>query len=402
MKPEHNFDRNRCALRNRVAARRDGCEATPVRFMRLDEIAETTLAAMPKLPKTPADIMDRIRACQPEGADELQQGSVYALFMEAANDTFIPDRFMFLTPGTLQNVAKDGETGVAFMNSHRTGGMSHPTELPFGRTFAGQFMDTGTGDERNCRAMLGAYMLAGAYPNGTGGPSTDDLFSMIQAGTLFDVSVGLYGGQAICDICGLEPGDGWTDTECVHCPGTTWGMTPAEVKAQAKRGVTDGCASYSLDGARLGEVSAVYDGAVPGAGFRKAIALSRNGKLDELALTQAAHAYRRLARQNDFGGEPQGLPFEEQALSALGAVEACIDRAEAIAALREAKKGNLSSATRDRLNELSDRLARLHNATRPDGERLRILRMQQLRLQVVQKGFLPEHQDECSGVAGAV
>jgi len=50
-------------------------------------------------------------------------------------------------------------------------------------------------------------------------------------------------------------------------------MSTAEIKAQKVRGVPNGEASYSLRDAICGEVSAVYDGAVPGAGYLKSLAL---------------------------------------------------------------------------------------------------------------------------------
>lgn len=296
------FDRDKCQQRNRLAARRDGAEGMPMRLLAQSPADAATVFARPDtdllyaqgtLPSSETDALARINALLPADAAPLTADDVYLHYLEAANDNFIADRYMFMTDRTLRNIAHDANAGVAFMNSHRDGGLSHPAELPMGKTFAGRYEQTTDGRKR---ALVGFYMLRGVYPNGQGAPSTDDLHRTIVGGTTADASVGLYGGDKVCDVCGNDVND---YKLCTHSPGTHTNMTPDQRKAQDARGVTKGRASYSLDAAHMGEVSAVYDGAVPGAGFTKTLALARRHQLSRADLLAASQVYARLLRKGD-------------------------------------------------------------------------------------------------------
>lgn len=299
------FQEEKCLKRNRVAARRDGLTAAPVRFLATDDFAASTSdgpGAAGKIQPlcTDSQALAKINAARP-GEESLTADDVYIHYIEAASSSFIGDRYMFLGTSTLKNIARDATAGFAFMNSHRTGGLSHPAELPFGRTFTGRYEKGDPGQLGSERTLVGFYMLRGLKPNGDGGPSTDDLHRMIDGGTLFDVSVGLYGGTDVCDVCGndvdaYDPDEGYL---CAHVPGTHYRMTADEMTAQKERGVPDGKASSTLSDSGCGEVSGVFDGAVPGAGFRKALSLARCGVLDKTASAQARQAYSRLLSKGE-------------------------------------------------------------------------------------------------------
>ena len=278
------FDLASCERRNRHAALVHGATSAPVQLFResgepekLAAAEPVLLAAQGTLPRSKDEALARINALLPAGADPLTAEQVFIHYCEAANGSFIGDRYLFLDATTLKNIRTCADAGVAFMNSHRTGGMSHPSELPFGKTFCGRY-ERYTDEAGNTRerTIVGFYMLAqtpegyAVYPNGTGGPSTTELDAMIRSGTLFDVSVGLWGGDELCTVCGngLYESDDRGRYLCPHIPGTHIAMSEAEKGAQKERGVPDGCAASLLVDARMGEVSAVYDGAVPGAGFR--------------------------------------------------------------------------------------------------------------------------------------
>jgi len=294
-----NFDTSKCEQRNRIAARRDGVNAFPFAFLNKSDLP--TFLPQQGDEKYPSQWHEDYapRKAAEEQVRTKHDGEVYIHYMEAANSNFIPDRFMFLGDSTLKNIARDAEAGFSFMNSHRTGSLSHPSELPFGQTFYGKNENK---DGRN-RSVVGIYMLPGIQPNGANGPSTDDLNRMIEAGTVKDVSVGLYGGWLQCDVCGQDLfayDNEADDYSCPHVPGSTYKMTASEIKAQKTRGVPDGKCSSTLLDARCGEVSAVYDGAVPGAGFQKALTFLKDGRLDNKAKKECKSAYARFTLKGEF------------------------------------------------------------------------------------------------------
>lgn len=276
----------KCRQRKRLAARRDGVNSALMKFLPEMPKPVTCARAKGSMPRSLNEAMAKINS-SPYVKEPLSSQDVFIHYAEAANDNFLNDRYMFMGANTLKNIAAAAEKGIAFMNSHATGGLSSPAELPYGRTFAGRYEEViqADGSVRR-RALIGMYMLRGVSPNGALGPSTDDLHAAIQGGTLFDVSVGLYGGEAICDVCA---GDLQT---CGHVPGTTHEMNGEQIDAQAERGVPAGRASYTYENGLCHEVSAVYDGAVPGAGFSKA--LRSVASLNDSELEELREAFRSL------------------------------------------------------------------------------------------------------------
>ena len=407
------YDKDACHRRNRLAARRDGVEAAPIRLMAGGEADELLKAGAGKMPRGLSATMAAINALRP-GEEPLTETDVWIHYAEAANTNLCLDRYLFLHRSTLKNIAANAAEGRAFMNSHRTGGYwnNGDTELPFGKTFCGEYRE----DEGGARAFVGLYMLRGVQPNGGNGPSTDDLHKMIDGGTIADVSVGLQGGEPICDVDGLSLHDRDQNGEflCPHVPGTDWQMKDAEKKSQKGRGVPNGYASYSLVDSRLGEISGVYDGAVPGAGFVKALSLSP--RLDAGTRTMARAAYHNLVNTRDFreivasalaldpvsgeyapvtgtiGGAAaittttldslhvSGRSFEEQLEGALAALDGCIERAEQIHARRSIEGRTLAASRREQIAQVAERLAGLVALCRDPKETRRATRMQALRL----------------------
>lgn len=313
----NDFDKERCAQRKRIAARRDGVNAAPMKFLRdVHAGSSRVLASAGWLPDDEDQALERINELRPDkGSPELTADDIYIHYFEAANDNFVGDRYMFMGENTLRNIAADAMKGYAFMNSHRTGGFSgEPTELPFGRTFAGRFeMFDGEGGPRK-RTVVGFYMVKGIHPNGTNGPSTDDMHRMIEAAQIFDVSVGLWGGERICDVCGADltaRDDATGDYLCPHYPGSHRSMNPAQIDAQTGRGVTKGRASYTLENAHCSETSAVYDGAVPGAGFQKAMKSFRALSSNERAEIMDSFAPLFGGQENSMSDIKPGDPAEQ-------------------------------------------------------------------------------------------
>jgi hypothetical protein len=268
-------DAEKCEQRNRINAHKYAMNSMAIQIRsfwgELDGDYISNSAG--EIPKGETAIMNRINALRPAGSDPLTLADVYVVYAEAANNNFISDRYMFMGTSTLKNVAAQANMGTAFMNSHRFGyEMSSEAQLPFGKTFAGRYEQGADGLER---VLLGVYMMRGVAPNGADGPTTDDMYQMIQGGTINDVSVTLIGGDTICDVCSLplarDYEDFGVDGFCAHAIGTTSGMDKSEIKAQKARGVTDGAASFTINNAAFLEVSAVYAGAVPGAGFTETL-----------------------------------------------------------------------------------------------------------------------------------
>src|SRR5579883_3330172 len=132
------FDPEKCR-QHRLAAANQASEALPFRFLSLAEIGEQLARGTGSLPETPEASLERINALLPQGAQPLTREDVFLHVLEAGNGNLIPDRWMFLDGTTLRNVALEAPQGRALMNSHRTGSMCAPAELPYGKTFAARY-----------------------------------------------------------------------------------------------------------------------------------------------------------------------------------------------------------------------------------------------------------------------
>lgn len=177
---------------------------------------------------------------------------------------------------TLENFAADAKAGVSFINSHRH------MELPFGGSLDGK---TEQQDGRK-RVLVDFYTLPGLTLNGV---RTDDFIDGVRSGVVRDVSVGFHGGKHWCDICRQN----YFSWDCPHIAGMTY-----EVKD-----VGSVMATTSIDGARLSEVSAVYDGSTPDATITKAQRMAESGELKPEAVRVLEARYRmRLPTKRSFAG----------------------------------------------------------------------------------------------------
>lgn len=294
------LDPEKCRQRNRLAALRFGVETATLRLS--SALPDTKLEfARGKVPTDPEEALHLINELRPPGSPEMTLEDIYILpTMESANSNFVGDRYLFLGTSTLRNIQREAGYGFAFMNSHRTGDFSTPSELPFGRTFAGRYERYASVDdvqEPFQRTQLGVYMLRKAHPNGLQGPSTDTMYRQIVSGVLNDVSMGLRGGDRMCDICGNE----LRSEDCSHFPGTSHKVSKEQSSRQKARGVKKGYASYTLEDAHSGEVSGVYDGAIPGAGFSKAMEGVKLGIFSPVELIQLSSSYSSLLRKGELG-----------------------------------------------------------------------------------------------------
>lgn len=167
---------------------------------------------------------------------------------------------------TLRNYASDAASGVAFLAAHNA------RTLPFGQSLTGMYLPAG--DVVEVRAdfytIPGLPLDVSAWSSGSP-RTTEQLIVAIKAGIQRDVSVGFYGGHFRCNVCGNDLMD-WR--ACTHFPGLTY-----EVKGPDGV-VREVLATATVIDAHLAEVSAVYDGATPGAVILKAQDAAETGRIN--------------------------------------------------------------------------------------------------------------------------
>lgn len=189
--------------------------------------------------------------------------------------------FTKMAVSSLRNYAADAANGVSFQNSHNN------RQLGFGRSLTGAFTETGemvTGEQIEdvplSRTVVEFYTVPGLRLHDV---STDDFIGGVRSSLIHDVSIGFYGGEVRCALCGRSL---W-DWDCPHVPGLTY----------PKRGpngdiIGEELAFAWVDNAHLAEVSAVYDGATPGAAIIKAQQEAEGGRLKPAAARFLEERYR--------------------------------------------------------------------------------------------------------------
>lgn len=185
---------------------------------------------------------------------------------------------------TLRNFVDDATAGVAFQNSHRW------YELPLGQSVEARLEDGEEGQGR--RAVAVFYTVPDLRLNEV---NTSDFIAGVRAGIVRDVSVGFHGGKFICDICGR---DMLTDWKCEHIPGFTYQVGEGDAAKVAT------LATATIVDAHLSEVSAVYDGATPGAAILKAQRELDAGRLDarRAGLLEQRYRVRLVQPARTYGG----------------------------------------------------------------------------------------------------
>lgn len=197
---------------------------------------------------------------------EISSGVLDAYFTRMANSS-------------LTNYAADLGTGVAFQNSHRW------AELGWGQSISGTRVPDG--------AVHGwFYTIPRLSLNGV---NTDDFIAGVRAGLVRDVSIGFYGGRFVCSICGK---DMLTDWECHHIPGIEYPLNDTVSQL----------AIAIVEDARLSEVSAVYDGATPGAAILKATSLADQNIITPQARALIEQRYRVSLPTRSYQMHPVSSP----------------------------------------------------------------------------------------------
>lgn len=150
---------------------------------------------------------------------------------------------------TLKNMRDALKLKIPILDSHKYG------QLPVGRSVSGTL-------NRQKQVVAEFYVTRGLKLNSSGFSyqTTDDIERAIKTETVTDVSVGIIGGEDICDICGLDINNWFysyihDEPYCPHIPGIMYEDEDGN----------DVLATYTIEGAELIELSLVWAGANPSA-----------------------------------------------------------------------------------------------------------------------------------------
>lgn len=204
------------------------------------------------------------------GAADAPEGAV--IWSAEISSDRLDSYFTHMAESTLRNFANDAGEGVTFLDSHNS------RQLGYGQSLAGVFQVEGG----VARVIADFYTVPGInFGASLTYQSTDDFIRALQARLVRDVSVGFYGGDVICDVCGNSLYD-WRN--CSHWPGMEY--------AVGEQGDKTIVATAEIVDARLAEVSAVYEGATPGAMILRAQQMADAGLLEPETARRLETKYR--------------------------------------------------------------------------------------------------------------
>lgn len=189
------------------------------------------------------------------------------------SSTRLDSYYTHMDVSTLANFAADAIAGVSFQDSHSN------YRLGYGQSLNGITRPLPNGEE-GLMVLADFYTIPGIALSTNTYSDTDSFIRATRAGLWRDVSVGFKQGKFICDVCG-EPVYG--RTECPHIPGVEYAI--------GEQGLNTILATASIVGAHLGEVSAVYDGATPGAMLQKISEQRQQGLIDHRMLKELCNRY---------------------------------------------------------------------------------------------------------------
>jgi hypothetical protein len=172
--------------------------------------------------------------------------------------------FTRMRPSSLKNYADEAQTGVSVLTGH------NHYSLGVGYSLTGSY----TGGA-NSRVESDFYSIQGL-------PDTDDAITRIRAGLVRDTSIGFYGGDIVCSICGRS----WMDWDCMHIPGFSYALDPKDANSEKVTAIGD------VENAHLAEYSLVFDGATPGAGLLKVYREIDSGRVTPEMARSIEHRFR--------------------------------------------------------------------------------------------------------------
>jgi hypothetical protein len=178
---------------------------------------------------------------------------------------------------SLKNYAKDASAGVMFLDSH------DKRQLGLGQSIRGVYTPASApidpkkpSDTDLARVTVDFYTVPGLK---LGRADSDSFIAGVRSGVINDVSIGFMPESFECNLCGKDPFD-WWNMECPHIPGAYYDESGKNIVKKSR----DATQAFAwVRNSRLLEVSAVYDGATPGAYVKKAQFLAEAGEIDRAA-----------------------------------------------------------------------------------------------------------------------
>ena len=251
----------------------------------------------------------------------------HEFIMRIATGAMVPDRFCYFDKSSLENFAKDAAEGVPLLQSHNS-----YRDVAIGYTFLGEY------EASKKYVNAAAYIIKGLRLNsGYSYSESDGYILSLQQKGIREVSMGVYGGTAICSICG---GNYMSYRECQHWSGNEYPVGPNRVMKLCY---------YTWHDSHLDEVSLVANGAVPGAMILKAHQMLEKGEIFLADITKAFEkSYKRFNVTETFLNKriPYQLSLEKLVGDAITTPEAISETTETTGeATSEPVMGEVTSET---------------------------------------------------------
>lgn len=191
---------------------------------------------------------------------KLDKDEVFVFPSKLAGDMIIPGRNIQLTKPLLDVFSRDANKGVSLLLDHSWApdgfwglGGRPKMAMPYGRTFDSRY-EPSTEEGETVSLVADHYMIRGVELDGI---KTDDLIASVEAGTLFDSSIGFSYDKATCSVCEKD----YRSRDCDHISGKTYEVEEEDGVVRNKF-----CYIKAEAPGFLMENSLVFDGAYPGAG----------------------------------------------------------------------------------------------------------------------------------------
>lgn len=185
----------------------------------------------------------------------LEKEEVFVFSAKLAGDMIIPNRYIQLSKPLLNTFKQDAVDGVSMLLDHSWAGFfGRPKPaIAYGRTFDAQMKHSDVEGE-DWALYADHYIPRGVEIDGI---STDSIIQSIEAGTMFDTSIGWGADKYVCSICGGDI----RGYRCSHWPGKKYVVNEGEDDERIEL-----CYAIAKPPGFLMENSLVFDGAYPTAG----------------------------------------------------------------------------------------------------------------------------------------